>query len=297
MTKAKSIRLWLTGARVRTLPLAFAPVVVATALAELEHQANIGLALLALVVALSLQVGVNYANDFSDGVRGTDANRVGPVRLTASGAKQPDQVRKAALISFSIAAIAGLAMVLVTSHYWLLLVGALAILAAWFYTGGKSPYGYAGFGEISVFLFFGLVATIGTYFIQTGTISDLSVLVAIANGFYATAVLLVNNIRDLETDQVANKKTLAVRLGRNLSKLVFLVLIWLPILISAYISMLYPSALISLSVLLLVLPVSAIVLTSNTPKDLITALKLTSYAGLLYACGLGLGFWLFATGI
>lgn len=291
MSKSSSLKLWFTGARVRTLPLAVAPVVAATALAEFEAGANLTLAFLALVVALSLQIGVNYANDYSDGIRGTDANRVGPVRLTASGFKQPDAVRNAAFISFGIAAVAGLTMVLLTSQYWLLIVGLFAILAAWFYTGGKSPYGYAGLGEIAVFIFFGLVATIGTYYIQTLKVSDLAILISVAIGFYATAVLLINNIRDIETDKEAKKNTIAVRLGRKVSKALFLTLIWAPVLLSLFLSILYSTLLLSLTVVLLLVPITIIVFTSNKPKDLITALKLTSMAGFVYALGLGIGFW------
>lgn len=292
MSKSNSLKLWFTGARVRTLPLAVAPVIAATALAEFEASANLLLAFLALVVALSLQVGVNYANDYSDGIRGTDAQRVGPVRLTATGAKKPDSVRNAAFISFGIASLAGLSMVLITAQYWLLLVGALAILAAWFYTGGKSPYGYAGLGEIAVFIFFGLVATIGTYYIQTLMVSDLAILIAIALGFYATAVLLINNIRDIETDKAAKKNTIAVRLGRKVSKALFLILIWLPVLLALLLAILYSTLLLSLAVVLLLIPISIIIFTSNKPKDLISALKLTSMAGFVYALGLGIGFWI-----
>lgn len=292
MSKSNSLKLWFTGARVRTLPLAVAPVIAATALAEFEASANLFLAFLALIVALSLQVGVNYANDYSDGIRGTDAHRVGPVRLTATGAKKPDSVRKAAFISFGIASLAGLSMVLITAQYWLLIVGALAILAAWFYTGGKSPYGYAGLGEIAVFIFFGLVATIGTYYIQTLMVSDLAILIAIALGLYATAVLLINNIRDIETDKAAKKNTIAVRLGHKVSKALFLILIWLPVLLALLLAILYSTLLLSLAVVLLLIPISIIIFTSNKPKDLISALKLTSMAGFVYGLGLGIGFWI-----
>lgn len=273
----------------RTLPLAIAPVYLGSAVAFTLDRFDPLLAILALVVALFLQIGVNYANDYSDGIRGTDDNRVGPQRITAAGLARPDAVKRAAFITFGIAVAAGLAIVLVTSQWWLLGIGALAVLAAWFYTGGKSPYGYAGLGEVAVFVFFGLVATVGTNFIQTLLIDPLAVLVGIAFGFYATAVLLVNNIRDIYTDAKVGKKTLAVRLGRKASKTLFMLLIWLPVGLNFLILLAYPAAILGMLNLLLVLPVTLIIMESRNPGELITALKLTSFAGLGFAVLVGTG--------
>ena len=280
---------WVTGARVRTLPLAIAPVYLGSAVAFTLDRFDPLLAILALVVALFLQIGVNYANDYSDGIRGTDDNRVGPQRITAAGLARPDAVKRAAFITFGVAVAAGLAIVVVTSQWWLLGIGALAVLAAWFYTGGKSPYGYAGLGEVAVFVFFGLVATVGTNFIQTLLIDPLAVLVGIAFGFYATAVLLVNNIRDIDTDTKVGKKTLAVRLGRKASKTLFMLLIWLPVGLNFLILLAYPAAILGMLNLLLVLPVTLIIMESRNPGELITALKLTSFAGLGFAVLVGTG--------
>jgi len=201
---------WITGARIRTLPAAIAPVAVATAYAQSEWRPIH--AALALLVSLSLQIGVNYANDYSDGVRGTDDSRIGPVRLTASGLASPRAVLTAAFISFAIAAAAGLVLSLTTS-IWLIAVGALAILAAWGYTGGSNPYGYRGLGDISVFLFFGIVATVGSYYVQTKNIDLRIFLIAIPMGSLSCAILAINNLRDRAHDEIAGKRTLAVRLG------------------------------------------------------------------------------------
>ena len=273
----------------RTLPLAIAPVYLGSAVAFTLDRFDPVLALLALVVSLFLQIGVNYANDYSDGIRGTDDDRVGPKRITAAGLARPDAVKRAAFITFGIAMAAGLVIVVITSQWWLLGIGALAVLAAWFYTGGKSPYGYAGLGEVAVFVFFGLVATVGTNFIQTLLIDPLAVLVGIAFGFYATAVLLVNNIRDIDTDTKAGKKTLAVRLGRKASKTLFMLLIWLPVGLNFLILLAYPAAILGMLNLLLVLPVTLIIMESRNPGELITALKLTSFAGLGFAVLVGTG--------
>ncbi len=273
----------------RTLPLAIAPVYLGSAVAFTLDRFDPVLALLALVVSLFLQIGVNYANDYSDGIRGTDDDRVGPQRITAAGLARPDAVKRAAFITFGIAMAAGLVIVVITSQWWLLGIGALAVLSAWFYTGGKSPYGYAGLGEVAVFVFFGLVATVGTNFIQTLLIDPLAVLVGIAFGFYATAVLLVNNIRDIDTDTKAGKKTLAVRLGRKASKTLFMLLIWLPVGLNFLILLAYPAAILGMLNLLLVLPVTLIIMESRNPGELITALKLTSFAGLGFAVLVGTG--------
>lgn len=207
-----SLKHWAAGARPKTLPAAIAPVLVATAFAG--AQAKFVEFALSLVVALALQVGVNYANDYSDGVRGTDRDRVGPIRLIGSGLATPRAVKQAALISFSVAAVAGTTLAFRT-QWWLILIGAIAIIAAWTYTGGPKPYGYLALGEVSVFLFFGIVATIGTYFVQVGEIDLKITLASIAMGALANSILMANNLRDLETDSVAKKQTLAVRMGAN----------------------------------------------------------------------------------
>lgn len=212
------------GARPRTLPAAVAPVVVATALAGSD--ASLLPALLALLVSLALQVGVNYANDYSDGIRGTDSNRVGPIRITASGLATPSSVKAAAFISFGIGATAGFALAAMTS-WWLILVGALAILAAWGYTGGKNPYGYLGLGELFVFIFFGVVATVGTFYVQSEQITRDALLASIPMGTFSCALLAVNNIRDRALDEPVGKRTLAVRLGDRNARIFFAALITL----------------------------------------------------------------------
>lgn len=213
---------WVAGARPRTLPAAVAPVVVATSLAG--ENASLLPALLALTVALSLQIGVNYANDYSDGIRGTDSNRVGPLRITASGLASPASVKRAAFISLGVAALAGIALSAL-SGWWLIAVGAAAILAAWGYTGGKNPYGYLGLGELFVFIFFGVVATVGSFFVQSGEITLDAILISIPMGTFSCALLAINNIRDRVLDEPSGKRTLAVRLGDKNSRKFFILLI------------------------------------------------------------------------
>lgn len=285
----KSIRLWIEGARLRTLPLAIAPVAIGAGAAEAMQSFDATLSLLALSVALFLQIGVNFANDYSDGIRGTDDNRVGPLRLTGSKSVKPAAVKAAAFVFFALAAFSGLAIIVITGLWWLVALGLASIVAAWFYTGGKSPYGYAGLGEIAVFVFFGLVATIGTAYIQIGFVDINSVLGGIAAGSFAAAVLMVNNIRDIETDQKASKKTLAVRMGAKWAKRLFLVMIWLPFVILMYFTLLYPASFLAYGALFLVAPATLIVLTAKTPKELILVLKLTSFASLTYSLLLTLG--------
>ena len=200
---------WVLGARVRTLPAAVAPVLVGTSFALKINWINAGLA---LIVSLSLQIAVNFSNDYSDGIRGTDANRVGPTRLVATGLASAKAVRTAAFLSFAIACLAGTLLSLNTT-LWLILVGMISVLAAWGYTGGKRPYGYLGFGEFSVFIFFGLVATIGSYYVQTQQINWQIVLLSIPVGSLSCAILVINNLRDRPLDEIAGKQTLAVKLG------------------------------------------------------------------------------------
>jgi 1,4-dihydroxy-2-naphthoate polyprenyltransferase len=223
---------WILGARPRTLPAAVVPVAVGTAAAVGESPIVAWRAGAAMVVALALQVGVNYANDYSDGVRGTDAEgaRVGPARLVGSGLKSPAAVKRAALLSLGVAALAGLALA-VAVGWELLVVGALAIAAAWLYTGGPRPYGYAGFGELFVFVFFGLVATVGSSYVQTGEVTGLSIAVAVPVGFLATALLVVNNLRDIPGDSTVGKRTMAVRLGAQRTRVLYTALVAVPFLL------------------------------------------------------------------
>ena len=212
---------WIVGARVKTLPAAVAPVLIGTSYAQKINWSD---AFLALVVSLFLQIAVNFANDYSDGVRGTDTHRIGPVRLVASGLASASSVKVAALISFLIAAIAGFVLALNISP-WLFLVGAASIWAAWGYTGGKKPYGYFGFGELSVFIFFGLVATVGSYYIQTEQFNWQIFLLAIPVGTLSCAILAVNNLRDLPQDNLVGKRTMAVRIGEKNTRVFFMLLL------------------------------------------------------------------------
>ena len=227
---------WIAGARPRTLPAALVPVLVGTAAAAgMNGDIDVLKGLVvwrfvaALIVSLALQVGVNYANDYSDGVRGTDDARVGPMRLTGSGRKPAAAVKRAAFIAFGVAAVAGLALAAATT-WWLIAVGLVAIAAAWFYTGGPSPYGYAGLGEVFVFIFFGVVATAGSAFVQIERFTPLTVLVSIPIGLFATALLVVNNLRDIPGDTESGKRTLAVRLGDRRTRILYIVLMVVPFL-------------------------------------------------------------------
>lgn len=212
---------WILGARIKTLPAAIAPVIVGTSLAD---QINFINALLALIVSLSLQIAVNYANDYSDGVRGTDSNRIGPMRLVASELATASSVKNASFISFFIAIIAGTVLALNTS-FWLMAVGFISILAAWGYTGGKKPYGYLGFGELAVFIFFGVVATVGSYYVQVGQISSNALLLSIPMGSLSCAILVINNLRDLHQDKLVSKRTMAVKLGDANTRIFYLLLL------------------------------------------------------------------------
>jgi 1,4-dihydroxy-2-naphthoate octaprenyltransferase len=283
------MRLWIEGARLRTLPLAIAPVAIGAGAADAMQRFDLLLTALALGVALFLQIGVNFANDYSDGIRGTDDKRVGPLRLTGSKSVKPESVKTAAMFFFILAAASGFEIVVTTGQWWLIAVGLLSIIAAWFYTGGKNPYGYAGFGEIAVFVFFGLVATIGTAYIQIGFVDLNSVLGGISAGSFAAAVLMVNNIRDLETDKVSSKKTLAVRMGAKWAKRLFIFMIWFPFVVLLYFSLLYPISLLAFAAIFLVAPATLIVLTAKSAKELVLVLKLTSFASLTYALLLTLG--------
>jgi len=269
---------WILGARPRTLSAAIAPVLIASALAGSEF--NWFRAALALKVAVWLQIGVNYANDYSDGVKGTDENRVGPTRLVASGLASAKAVKNAAFISFALASIAGLWLSLLTSPL-LILIGMLAIAAAWGYTGGKNPYGYSGLGEVSVFTFFGLVATMGTYYAQTEEITALSFIVALPMGALACAILEINNIRDRAQDELVGKRTLAVRLGDTKARQVFVVLLLLAHV--AAIMTLIPTATLTLLLAPMSYSISKLVLSGVTGRDLIPVLGRTGKLQLMFA--------------
>jgi 1,4-dihydroxy-2-naphthoate octaprenyltransferase len=269
---------WILGARPRTLPAAIAPVVVASALAGSDF--NWFRAALALKVGVWLQIGVNYANDYSDGVKGTDENRVGPTRLVASGLASAKAVKNAAFISFAIASFAGLWLSLLTSPL-LILIGILAIAAAWGYTGGKNPYGYSGLGEVSVFTFFGLVATMGTYYVQTESVTALSFIVAIPMGALSCAILAVNNIRDRAQDELVGKRTLAVRLGDRKARHLYVSLLVLAHV--AALATLIPTAMLTLLVAPMSFSISKLVLSGVSGKELIPALGRTGKLQLIFA--------------
>ena len=277
---------WRAGARPRTLPLALAPVVLGAGSAQWAGSFDLVLFLLCVVVALALQVGVNYANDYSDGIRGTDATRVGPARLTGSGRVEPAKVKRAAFISFGVAVLAGVALVVVSQLWVFLAIGALALVAAWFYTGGRAPYGYQGLGEIVVFVFFGVVATIGTAWVMVGSIPGETWLTGSAAGFFASAVLLVNNIRDREQDAQVGKKTLAVRVGDRPSRILLVVLLLLPYVILGMLSLVFIWAPVVFVTGIVTVVIIVIVLGARTPKELITALGLMSLNAVVYALGL-----------
>ena len=294
-TFKRQTALWLEGARLRTLPLAVAPVAIGAGAAASIQSFNLTLSLLALAVALCLQIGVNYANDYSDGIRGTDAKRVGPLRLTGSKSVKPEAVKRVAFAFFAYAAMAGLAIVLVTQIWWLIAVGLVAIIAAWFYTGGKSPYGYAAFGELSVFVFFGLVATVGTAYIQIENFEKNSLVMivsfagATAIGLFSSAVLMVNNIRDIDLDRHVSKNTLAVKVGRTAAKAIYFAFVWIPMILLSVFVLFYPATVFAFVSFFFIAPATLIVATAKTPKELILALKLTSFGALAYSLLLAYG--------
>ena len=278
---------WILGARPRTLPAAIAPVVVASALVGADF--NWFRAALALKVAVWLQIGVNFANDYSDGVKGTDADRVGPIRLVASGMASARSVKAAALISFAIASVAGTWLALLTSPL-LILVGIISIAAAWGYTGGKNPYGYKGLGELSVFLFFGVIATMGTYYAQTEELTLLSFIVSIPMGALSCAILSINNLRDRPKDELVGKLTVAVRIGDRNARRMYVALLILAH--CAAIATFIPTALLTVLALPMSLSISRQVLSGISGKELIPVLgktgKLQMVFAILFAIGLGI---------
>lgn len=270
---------WILGARIKTLPAAIAPVIVGTSLA---NQINVINALLALIVSLSLQIAVNYANDFSDGVRGADTNRVGPTRLVASKLATASSVKNASFISFFVAIIAGTLLAFNTS-VWLIAVGLISILAAWGYTGGKKPYGYLGFGEVAVFIFFGVVATVGSYYVQVEKISSSALLLSIPTGSLSCAILVINNLRDLNQDKLVSKRTMAVNLGDSNTRIFYLLLLVLAQVSAAAAASINNYALLTLLWLPLTYSAANQVLKGASGKELITILGKTSRLQLLLA--------------
>ncbi|MFZ0167376.1 MAG: 1,4-dihydroxy-2-naphthoate polyprenyltransferase [Trebonia sp.] len=286
-------REWLAGTRPRTLPAAVVPVLIGSGVAAGYGEFSLWRAALALVVALALQIGVNFANDYSDGVRGSDSaeRRVGPMRLVGSGLASPGQVKLAAFGCFFVACCAGLALAAVTS-WWLVLAGALAVLAAWFYTGGSRPYGYRGFGEVSVFVFFGVAAVAGTAYVQMGRLSWLGLAASIPAGLLSCALLMVNNLRDIRSDGESGKRTLAVRIGDARSRSVYLLFLLVPFALAALIAFVRPFSLLMLLALPLALaPVRAVRGGASGPA-LITTLgqtgRLQLAFGLAFTVGLAI---------
>jgi 1,4-dihydroxy-2-naphthoate polyprenyltransferase len=282
---------WVAGARPRTLPAALAPVLVGSGAAAALDGFRLVPALLALVVALALQVAVNYANDYSDGRRGTDADRVGPMRLVGSGAAPARQVLLAAALSFGVAAVAGLALAALSS-WWLVAVGAVCIAAAWTYTGGPLPYGYRALGEVFVFVFFGLVAVVGTTYVQTLAVEGLALAASVPVGLLIVAILVVNNLRDIDGDAAVGKRTLAVLLGDRATRLCYVGLLVVPFLGIAAIGVVRPWALLGLLAAPLTVRPARTVLRGGRGPALIAALAgtgvLTLATGVLFALGLAL---------
>ena len=270
---------WILGARIKTLPAAIAPVIVGTSLADQIKVIN---ALLALIVSLSLQIAVNYANDFSDGVRGTDTNRIGPTRLVASNLATASSVKNASFISFFVAIFAGTLLAFNTS-IWLIAVGLISILAAWGYTGGKKPYGYLGFGEVVVFIFFGIVATVGSYYVQVEQISSNALLLSIPMGSLSCAILVINNLRDLNQDKLVSKRTMAVKLGDANTRIFYLLLLVLAQVSAAAAASINNYALLTLLWLPLTYSAANQVLRGASGNKLIIILGKTSRLQLLLA--------------
>jgi 1,4-dihydroxy-2-naphthoate polyprenyltransferase len=280
---------WLAGARPRTLPAAISPVLAGTAIAAYDDGAVWWKALLALAVSLALQVGVNYANDYSDGIRGTDSHRVGPMRLVGSGRAAPGAVRRAAFAAFGVAGVAGLVLA-ATTAWWLVVVGAVCVVAAWFYTGGSRPYGYLGLGEVMVFCFFGLVAVTGTAYVQTETWRLPALYAAVGIGALACAILVANNLRDIPSDRIAGKLTLAVRLGDERTRGLYVLLLLLASV--ALVGVALTTSWWALTALAYVVPATRgarVVVRRAHGPGLIPVLQSTGVAELCYGLGLLVG--------
>jgi len=283
-----AVRDWVAGARPRTLPAAIVPVVVGSGVAIGYGRLEPWHAILALFVALALQVGVNYANDYSDGVRGTDERRVGPVRLVGSGLVPPRRVLAAALGCFAAACVAGLVLAIVTS-WWLIPLGAAAVAAAWFYTGGDRPYGYRALGEVSVFLFFGLAAVAGTAYVQMDRVAWLALAAAVPIGLLACALLVINNLRDIPTDAATGKRTLAVVAGDQRTRLLYAACALLPFAAAAAMAPVRPLALLALAAVPLALAPIRLVRAGASGPGLITALGQTGRLQLAFGALLTVG--------
>jgi len=284
-------RQWLAGTRPRTLPAAVVPVLIGSGVAFGYGRFSWWRALLALAVALALQVGVNFANDYSDGVRGSDERRVGPVRLVAAGLASPRQVVSAAFSCFFVAGVAGLALAAVTA-WWLVAVGLACVAAAWFYTGGPRPYGYHGLGEVFVFVFFGVVAVAGTAYVQMGRFSWLGLAASVPAGLLACALLIVNNLRDIQSDRLAGKRTLAVRLGDARSRMAYVLTVLAPFCCAALIAIYRPlTLLVAVTLPLALVPVRSVRAGASGPA-LIRALgqtgRLQLTFGIAFAVGLAI---------
>ena len=281
---------WLAGARPRTLTTAVSPVAVGSASAGAEGSFRPGHALLALGIALFLQVAANYANDYSDGVRGTDVTRVGPERLVASGKARPSTVRAAAIGAFALGSLLGLALTILSGQWILLGAGAAALLAAWAYTGTSRPYGYAGWGEASVFVFFGLVATLGTMLSQAGVVTSWAVVAAVGVGLHAVAMLLVNNIRDVDSDRDAGKRTLAVIIGESAARHLFAACVSFPLFLAVVVAFGHPCTLLTLMLLAPTLLMAFLMVTAwPRGRALGPVFATESLIGLLYGLLLALG--------
>ncbi|MDQ6716705.1 MAG: 1,4-dihydroxy-2-naphthoate polyprenyltransferase [Actinomycetota bacterium] len=281
---------WVAGARPRTLPVAVSPVAIGTGAAyAAQGRVTWGYALLALVISLSLQVGVNYANDYSDGIRGTDEERTGPVRLVGQGIANPDNVKLAAMASFFMAGLCGLGLVALSQAWWLLPLGIASIAAAWYYTGGSTPYGYRGLGEVFVFVFFGLVATLGTEYSQALRLTWAGLVGAVGAGALAAAILVANNLRDIPTDVVHGKQTLAVRLGDRRTRHLYLGLVLASALAVAGCAVFSRPALLALAAYVLVEPSVRVIRSGATGPALVPVLAGTGRFQLAWSLLLAFG--------
>jgi 1,4-dihydroxy-2-naphthoate polyprenyltransferase len=285
-----SARDWVAGTRPRTLPAAVVPVLIGSGVAAAYGEFSLWRAVLALLVALALQVGVNFANDYSDGVRGIDAagRRAGPMRLVGSGTASPRAVKYAAFGSFLVACCVGLVLAAVTS-WWIVAAGAVCVLAAWFYTGGSSPYGYRGLGEVAVFVFFGVAAVAGTAFVEMGRLSWLGLAASVPAGLLSCALLMINNLRDIDSDAVAGKRTLAVRIGDARSRYVYLAFLLVPFAAAALIALYRPFALVALVAVPLAIPPVRAVRGGTSGPGLIATLGQTGRLQLAFGVALTVG--------
>ena len=279
---------WVAGARPRTLPAAVVPVLVGTACAAGEGDVVLWRAAAAMVTAVAIQVGTNYVNDYADGVRGTDAQRVGPVRLVASGLASPSAVKKAALAAFGVAGLAGLALAIAVG-WELLVVGAASFAAGYLYTGGPRPYGYAGLGELFVFLFFGVVATVGSAYVHLERITGLALLASVPVGLLATALLVVNNLRDIPTDAVSGKRTLAVRVGDQRTRVMYGLCALVPFVCVLLIALSRPWALLALAAIPLAVRAVRRVAGGAVGRDLVAVLQETGRLQLVFGVLLAIG--------